>query len=64
MHIYKVVRYYESGRHTTIKRNLSEAEAQAHCSDPETSWSTCKKAANKRRTQLRGRWFDGYTTQV
>lgn len=44
----------------TIETGLTLEEAQAHCKDPETSSSTCRKAANVRRTQQRGAWFDGY----
>jgi hypothetical protein len=36
-------------------------EAQTHCSDPETSSSTCKNSVGRRRTRQRGPWFDGYT---
>ena len=57
---YKIVRMYFNGRPRTIKRGLSLEEAQKHCQDPETSSSTCKKAANVRRTETHGLWFDGY----
>jgi hypothetical protein len=54
--------YFKGGRRT-IATGLTLEEAQAHCSDPETSSSTCTKAANKRRTALKGPWFDGYEKQ-
>jgi len=57
---YKIMRLYFHASPRTIKRNLTLEEAQAHCSDPETSSSTCVKAANKRRTKRLGPWFDGY----
>jgi hypothetical protein len=58
--MYKIVRMYSRGGKRTIRRGLTLAEAQEHCSDPETSSKTCKKSAGQRRTQMRGPWFDGY----
>jgi hypothetical protein len=61
---YKIVRMYFKDRpKRTIKTGLTLAQAQAHCADPETSSSTCVKAAGKRRTRLCGPWFDGYSEQ-
>lgn len=57
---YRVVRFYLNGPRRVIKTGLTLEQAQAHCQDPETSSTTCKKAANVRRTRLMGRWFDGY----
>ena len=57
---YKVVRmYFRGGRRTIIDR-CTLAEAQAHCSDPETSSSTCTTSAGRARTRKLGPWFDGY----
>jgi hypothetical protein len=63
--MYKIERlYFRSGsRRRTIATGLTLEEAQAHCRDPETSSSTCTKAANKRRTAQRGPWFDSYSAQ-
>lgn len=60
---YKIVRGYFRGGRRVIKRGLTLEQAQAHCKDPETSFRTCTKAAGKRRTELRGGWFDGYTRE-
>lgn len=61
---YKIVRVYgNSPRKTTLKRNLSLEEAQAHCSDPETSWRTCTTSEGRRRTRNYGTWFDCYYAQ-
>lgn len=60
MGTYRIVRFYFEGGRRIIKRGLTLDEAQTHCSDPETSSSTCKKAGNKRRTKICGAWFDGY----
>jgi hypothetical protein len=58
---YKIVRSFErTGKRRVIVRGLSLQDAQAHCKDPETSSSTCKKVAGHRRTLAIGRWFDGY----
>lgn len=45
---YKVIRYTKSGRRKVVYKNLSLAEAQLICSDPNT------KGHN---------WFYGYTQQ-
>jgi hypothetical protein len=62
--MYKIVRmYFGSTPNRTIKRNLTLEQAQAHCSDPQTSSSTCTSAVGKRRTRELGPWFDGYEEQ-
>ena len=62
--MYKVIRMYarDSSRHfnRTIKSGLTLEEAQAHCSDPETSSSTCTRSDRLAITAARGDWFDGY----
>jgi hypothetical protein len=58
---YKVVRSYRSTYSKRIvKSGLTLEEAQAHCSNPETSSSTCRSARGKARTKQLGAWFDGY----
>ena len=59
---YRIVRMYRSAgiRRRTIRRGLMLAEAQAHCSDPETSSRTATGAAATARTRRLGDWFDGY----
>ena len=47
----------------TIKKNLTIDEAQKICSDPETSSETCTNYKARKRTELRGPWFYGYTEQ-
>lgn len=58
--MYKIVRSFFRGGRRVVKRGLTLAEAQAHCSDPETSSSTCRGSKGRARTRLRGPWFDGY----
>ena len=61
--MYKIVRQYLRD-HTlsrTIKSGLTLEQAQAHCSDPETSSSTCTRSDRKRITKRKGAWFDSYT---
>ena len=65
--MYKIIRFYFGGRKVatspmtvTIERGLTLEQAQVHCQNPETSSSTATSAKAKRRTKLRGPWFDGY----
>jgi hypothetical protein len=60
MQKYKIVRMYFKGGKRTIETGLTLEQAQKHCSDPETSSSTCTKSAGKARTKRMGAWFDGY----
>jgi hypothetical protein len=58
METYKIVRhYFNNSRSRVITRGLTLEEAQAHCSNPETSGSTSSRRAYTRRV---GPWFDGY----
>ena len=63
--MYKIVRQYQSDhtRSRTITTGLTLEQAQAHCSDPETSSSTCTRSDRKRITTRNGPWFDSYTDQ-
>jgi hypothetical protein len=60
---YKIVRFYFSRpgvRRRVVKRGLTLEQAQAHCSDPQTSSSTATTAAARARTRKYGPWFEGY----
>jgi hypothetical protein len=59
---YRIVRMYLKGASRAVRGqdNLTLEEAQEWCRNPETSWKTCQKAENVRRTATRGAWFDGY----
>ena len=59
---YNVVRFYRDAgiRRRIIQRGVTLAEAQAHCSDPDTSSSTCSTKVGRDRTRRVGAWFDGY----
>ena len=61
MDTYKIVRMYFKGGKRTIATGLTLEQAQRHCSDKETSSSTCTGARAQRRTATRGPWFDGYS---
>lgn len=63
MKTYKIVRHYYHGIPRTVRTGLTLEQAQAHCSDPETSSSTCKSASAKARSWRVGKWFDGYTEE-
>lgn len=60
--MYRTIRFYKDAaiRRRTIARGLTLEEAQAHCSDPETSSSTATGKAARARTRRVGAWFDGY----
>lgn len=62
---YKIVRYYcDPGFNSrVVRKGLTLEEARAHCKDPETSSRTCTLAPGRRRTRLKGPWFDGYTEE-
>lgn len=59
-HHFKIIRFYQRGGSRTLITGLSLAEAQAHCSNPETSSSTATGYRERKRTAERGPWFDGY----
>lgn len=62
--VYKIVRqFYNGSRKRTVKTGLTLEEAQAHCSDPETSSKTATSSKARAYTQKRGPWFDGYTEE-
>jgi len=60
--MYKVIRFYESAgiRRRTIATGLTKDEAIKHCSNPQTSSSTCTNPIGIQRTNRVGRWFDGW----
>lgn len=61
MTTYKIVRsYFKAGRRT-IRTGLTLEQAQQHCSNPETSSSTCTGSKARQRTWRMGPWFEGYT---
>jgi hypothetical protein len=58
---YKIVRvYHKSYSQRVIKCDLSLEQAQAHCSDPETSSQTARSSAARQVTKRMGPWFDMY----
>lgn len=61
--MYDIVRFYQRHEREIVRRNVTLAEAQAHCNDPETSSSTCTSAEGLQRTREKGPWFDGYRDQ-
>lgn len=67
--MYKIVRHFFNGGSMgprggsfkrTIRTGLTLEEAQAHCSDPESSSRTAKSSKARARTRRYGAWFDGY----
>ena len=61
MSTYRIVRLHKDRpeRHVLL-RGLTLEEAQEHCSDPETSSSTCEGETGKAYTERHGAWFDAY----
>jgi hypothetical protein len=58
---YMIVRFYMSGEpEKVIRKNVSLAEAQAHCNNPETTSTTATCARSAKITAAHGEWFDGY----
>jgi len=62
---YKIVRMFFDDDFPTqvIETGLTLEEAQAHCSDPETSSSTCTNDEGLKLTDVCGKWFDGYSEE-
>lgn len=62
MSTYTILRLYrdKSIPSEVLREGLTLEEAQEHCHNPETSWSTCQDPDNLNRTILLGPWFDGY----
>jgi hypothetical protein len=62
---YRIVRHYQTADipKRTLTRGLTLAEAQAHCSDPETSSRTATGSKARARTRRLGEWFDGYASE-
>jgi len=61
MERFRVVRFYFRGGRRTVRRGLTEEQAQRHCQDPESSSETATGSDARRRTRRMGPWFDGYT---
>lgn len=57
---YKIVRRFLNGRKRTINTGLTLEQAQAHCQNPETSWTTARSSKARKRTRDNGPWFDSY----
>jgi len=58
---YRVVRLYrDGGRKQVLARRLTLEEAQAWCSDPNGSSSTCWKTTPMQRTKRRGPWLEAF----
>ena len=63
--MYKIVRFFQRDGEATqvIRRGLTLRQAKQHCSDRETSSSTCTTDEGLERTTAFGPWFDGYTEE-
>ena len=59
-YLYKIVRFYSNGGKRTIKTGLTLVQCERYCNSSESSWSTCRKYVNRKRTKRIGPWIDGY----
>jgi hypothetical protein len=59
---YRIVRHYFRGGRRVISRGLTRAEAEAHCSNPETSSSTAT-GPGRRIARRVGAFFDGFEAE-
>ena len=57
---YRIVRFFQEHEEETIETGLSLEEVQEHCSDDESSSSTCTSEEGEQRTEEFGAWFDGF----
>lgn len=57
---YKIIRFFAN---RSGSRGLTLAEAQAWCTDHNTSSSTATSKDAIKRTEKYGPWFDGYTKE-
>ena len=60
---YRIIRRFYSGRppqRRGLPSGLTLAQAQAHCSDINTSSLSCWTTSALARTKRYGAWFDGY----
>lgn len=59
---YRIVRKYfnDSIPYEVVAEGQTLEQAQAHCSNPETSSKTCTTEAGLQRTRDKGEWFDVY----
>ena len=62
MSTYRIVRLHrdDNRNRPCLRQGLTLEEAQEHCSDPETSYSTCEEEEGKEYTERHGAWFDAY----
>jgi len=65
MTTYSITRMFQDGTLSSqlIRTGLTLKQAQAHCSNPETSSSTATSPAARERTERFGPWFDGYDAE-
>lgn len=57
---YRLIRYYFSGDKEELGTVETKEEAVEHCSDPQTSSTTCTSVEGLARTEEFGPWFDGH----
>jgi hypothetical protein len=65
MQKFKIVRFYQDSSKDSkiVRTGLTQAQAQEHCQNPETSYRTCTNPTGLARTEKYGPWFEGYTEE-
>jgi hypothetical protein len=64
MATYKIIRFFQDKQtKRTVATGYTLEQAQAHCSDKNTSSATGTSPAARRITKAHGAWFDGYTAE-
>jgi hypothetical protein len=63
---YKIIRFHANSYDLNheVARGLTLAEAQAHCTDPQTSSRTATAPEAVAYTAANGPWFDGYREEA
>jgi hypothetical protein len=62
--MYQLIRFYQDRDipNRTLDTGLTLAQVQAHCTNPDSSSTTCTTKVGKARTRKLGAWFDGFRT--
>lgn len=62
---YRIIRFHANSYDLNyqVADGLTLAEAQEHCTDPETSSSTATEPETVAYTAANGPWFEGYTEE-
>lgn len=57
---YNIIRMFKNAPTRVLQRDVSLEQAQTHCKDPQTSYTTATGPEAVALTDEHGMWFDGY----